>query len=148
MLLVVYLHEFVWANIVAITYTSLILAELINVAFEASAPSAVAGSHARVRQQIARWHRLMIVAEVVTVAMYATSLVVLRSTFDMSFVLTGTFVWKVGGTGGRRPIASLIDALRRPSSSLSAAVCRSMWASGRGGGFRHQRMRKLNCEML
>ena len=78
MLLCVYLREFVFTNIVAITFTSLVLAELINVAFE-----------------IHRWHRLMIGAEIVTVIMYVLSLVSLRSTFDISFVLSAPFFWKV-----------------------------------------------------
>jgi hypothetical protein len=30
----VYMHEFAWDNIVAIAYTALIAAELVNVAFE------------------------------------------------------------------------------------------------------------------
>lgn len=76
--LCVYLLEFVWDNIVALSFTSLILAELINVAFE-----------------IHRWHRLIVASIFASFCLYTISMLVLHDTFNMTFILTATFVWKL-----------------------------------------------------
>jgi phospholipid-translocating ATPase len=77
-LLCVYLLEYVWDNVVAVAFTSLILAELINVAFE-----------------IHRWHRAIVASIAASSTLYVLSMVLLHDTFDMSYILTGTFMWKL-----------------------------------------------------
>ena len=65
-------------NIVAITFSALILSELLNVAFE-----------------IHTWHWLMVISELLTIVVYFVSMVLLRSTFDISFISTIGFWWRV-----------------------------------------------------
>lgn len=65
-------------SIVSITFTSLILTELLNVAFE-----------------ITKWHWLMIIAEVTAVIIYISSLFILKGYFDLTIILSWGFVWKV-----------------------------------------------------
>eukprot|EP00920_Eleutheroschizon_duboscqi_P027077 GHVT01066236.1.p1 GENE.GHVT01066236.1~~GHVT01066236.1.p1 ORF type:complete len:596 (-),score=120.20 GHVT01066236.1:4209-5996(-) len=72
------LFENSYSNIIAITFTSLILAELLNVASE-----------------IHRWHPLMIASEICTVVVYIFSMFILRSYFDVSYIITGVFWGKV-----------------------------------------------------
>ncbi|MBW0472907.1 hypothetical protein O181_012622 [Austropuccinia psidii MF-1] len=74
--LILFENEFI--NIVSISFTSLILTELLMVALE-----------------ITTWHRYMIVAEVVTLMIYFVSMAFLPEYFDFSFVLTVSFLWKV-----------------------------------------------------
>ncbi|KNE99199.1 hypothetical protein PSTG_07507 [Puccinia striiformis f. sp. tritici PST-78] len=78
MILSLILFENEFLNIVSISFTSLILTELLMVALE-----------------ITTWHRYMIVAEVVTLMIYLTSMAFLPEFFDLSFVLTISFLWKV-----------------------------------------------------
>ncbi|ORX48008.1 aminophospholipid-transporting P-type ATPase [Hesseltinella vesiculosa] len=78
MVLSILLFEDEFIHIVSISFTALILNELLMVALE-----------------INTWHRLMIVAEVVTVLIYVASMWLLPTYFDMSFILTTRFVWKV-----------------------------------------------------
>ncbi|WAQ89635.1 hypothetical protein PtA15_11A325 [Puccinia triticina] len=78
MILSLILFENEFLNIVSISFTSLILTELLMVALE-----------------ITTWHRYMIVAEVVTLLIYLTSMAFLPEFFDLSFVLTVSFLWKV-----------------------------------------------------
>ncbi|EFP84901.2 phospholipid-translocating ATPase [Puccinia graminis f. sp. tritici CRL 75-36-700-3] len=78
MILSLILFENEFLNIVSISFTSLILTELLMVALE-----------------ITTWHRYMIVAEVVTLLLYLTSMAFLPEYFDLSFVLTISFLWKV-----------------------------------------------------
>jgi len=78
MLLAIWLFEKSFVNIVAITFTSLVLTELLMVALE-----------------VHTWHRMMIYAEIFTVVMYFASMVILRTYFDISFLATWAFVWKV-----------------------------------------------------
>eukprot|EP01114_Cavostelium_apophysatum_P015341 TRINITY_DN4154_c0_g1_i1.p1 TRINITY_DN4154_c0_g1~~TRINITY_DN4154_c0_g1_i1.p1 ORF type:complete len:1093 (+),score=239.76 TRINITY_DN4154_c0_g1_i1:78-3356(+) len=78
MLVALFLFENSLINIVSITFTALILTELLNVAFE-----------------IHRWNWYMALSEVVTVIIYGVSMVILKTTFDMSFILTWDFVWKL-----------------------------------------------------
>eukprot|EP00128_Syssomonas_multiformis_P016903 Colp12_sorted_trinity150504_noHs@25286 len=65
-------------HVVAITFTSLILTELIMVAFS-----------------IHTWHWIMIVSEIISLIIYLVSMLFLPTYFDLSFVRTWTFVWKV-----------------------------------------------------
>ena len=77
MLLSVLLFDASLYSIVSITYTTLIFAQLLNVAFE-----------------IRRWHWAMVVCEVASLLIYIASLFLLRTYFDITFILTGNFVWK------------------------------------------------------
>ncbi|KIM23917.1 hypothetical protein M408DRAFT_332096 [Serendipita vermifera MAFF 305830] len=76
MSLVLFENEFL--NIVAISFTALIVNELIMVALE-----------------ITTWHVYMIIAEVVTLLLYALSMIFLPQYFDLSFVISVRFAWKV-----------------------------------------------------
>eukprot|EP00698_Gefionella_okellyi_P009663 TRINITY_DN2476_c0_g1_i3.p1 TRINITY_DN2476_c0_g1~~TRINITY_DN2476_c0_g1_i3.p1 ORF type:complete len:1081 (+),score=133.21 TRINITY_DN2476_c0_g1_i3:72-3314(+) len=78
MLLAMVMFEDAFINIVSITFTALILAELFNVGFE-----------------VHKWHWVIVVSELTALLLYVSSLFVLRSYFDITFVLTWTFVWKV-----------------------------------------------------
>ncbi|XP_053402729.1 probable phospholipid-transporting ATPase IIB [Mercenaria mercenaria] len=72
------LFEDEFIHVVAITFTSLILTELLMVALT-----------------IRTWHWAMILAEVFSLAIYIASLVVLRNYFDPMFLKTWNFFWKV-----------------------------------------------------
>eukprot|EP01087_Luapelamoeba_hula_P020418 TRINITY_DN6962_c0_g1_i1.p1 TRINITY_DN6962_c0_g1~~TRINITY_DN6962_c0_g1_i1.p1 ORF type:complete len:1107 (+),score=152.37 TRINITY_DN6962_c0_g1_i1:336-3656(+) len=78
MLLAIFLFESSLINIVAITFTTLILSELLNVAFE-----------------IHKWNRWIVLSEVLTFFLYFASMFVLRSYFDITFIFTWDFMWKV-----------------------------------------------------
>jgi len=65
-------------NIVSITFTALILSELANVAFE-----------------IHTWNRYMVISEVITILVYLISMVLLKTYFDLSFIISLEFLWKV-----------------------------------------------------
>jgi len=79
MLLAIVLFESNLNNIVAITFTALILSELINVAFE-----------------IHKWHRYMVISELVSVAIYLLSMLIPEVTFfEISFITTIDFWWRV-----------------------------------------------------
>eukprot|EP00922_Rhytidocystis_sp_ex-Travisia-forbesii_P071228 GHVS01106318.1.p1 GENE.GHVS01106318.1~~GHVS01106318.1.p1 ORF type:complete len:1183 (+),score=157.01 GHVS01106318.1:323-3550(+) len=72
------LFENSFTSIISITFTSLILSELLNVASE-----------------IQTWHPLMIASQICTVIIYVFSMFILRSYFDITFIMTSTFWWKV-----------------------------------------------------
>ncbi|KAH9993065.1 protein transporter [Russula vinacea] len=78
MIIALVLFENEFLNIVAISFTALILNELIMVALE-----------------ITIWHVYMIISEVVTLGIYAFSMVFLPEYFDLSFVVSVRFGWKV-----------------------------------------------------
>lgn len=94
MILSILLFEDEFIHIVAISFTALICNELLMVALE-----------------INTWHKLMVLAEVITVLVYFGSMWLLPTYFgknkkititiissffiDMSFILTGRFIWKV-----------------------------------------------------
>ncbi|KAI9498324.1 hypothetical protein BDB00DRAFT_867486 [Zychaea mexicana] len=78
MILSIILFEDEFIHIVSISFTALILNELLMVALE-----------------INTWHRVMVIAEIVTVLIYIGSMWLLPTYFDMSFILTTRFVWKV-----------------------------------------------------
>ena len=79
MLLSLLLFESEFLHIVAISYTALVLNELIMVALE-----------------ITTWHSYMILSEIGTAVVYFGSMLVLPEYFDISFVSTPTFAIKVG----------------------------------------------------
>jgi phospholipid-translocating ATPase len=72
------LFEARFLNIVSITFTALLASELVNVAL-----------------QVHRWHRFMIAAEVGSVVVYFVSLLFLPTYFDVTFIFTLGFWWKV-----------------------------------------------------
>eukprot|EP01104_Vermistella_antarctica_P016062 TRINITY_DN53_c0_g3_i1.p1 TRINITY_DN53_c0_g3~~TRINITY_DN53_c0_g3_i1.p1 ORF type:complete len:1335 (-),score=277.74 TRINITY_DN53_c0_g3_i1:1063-5067(-) len=77
MILSIFLFEEALINIVAITFTALILTELLNVCCE-----------------IHRWHWVMVIGIIATLLTYMLSMVLLPTTFDITFLLTWDFVWK------------------------------------------------------
>ncbi|KAI9320159.1 hypothetical protein BX666DRAFT_2018188 [Dichotomocladium elegans] len=78
MVLSIILFENEFIHIVSISFTALIFNELLMVALE-----------------INTWHRIMVISEVVTILLYIASMWLLPTYFDMSFILTTRFVWKV-----------------------------------------------------
>ncbi|CAH8579260.1 unnamed protein product [Dicrocoelium dendriticum] len=72
------LFEDEFIHIVAITFTALLLTELLMVAIT-----------------VRTWHLLMVLAEILSLAIYALSLVVMRQYFDPNFLGTFGFIWKV-----------------------------------------------------
>uniref|UniRef100_A0AAR2JU06 Phospholipid-transporting ATPase n=1 Tax=Pygocentrus nattereri TaxID=42514 RepID=A0AAR2JU06_PYGNA len=74
--LVLFDQEFV--HVVAISFTALILTELLMVALT-----------------VRTWHWLMVVAEFFSLGCYLASLAFLNEYFDLSFITTRTFLWKV-----------------------------------------------------
>ncbi|XP_039695270.1 putative phospholipid-transporting ATPase IIB isoform X1 [Pteropus medius] len=74
--LVLFESEFV--HVVAISFTALILTELLMVALT-----------------IRTWHWLMVLAEFLSLGCYVASLAFLNEYFDVAFITTVTFVWKV-----------------------------------------------------
>ncbi|KAM9055395.1 putative phospholipid-transporting ATPase IIB isoform 1-T2 [Megaptera novaeangliae] len=74
--LVLFESEFV--HVVAISFTALVLTELLMVALT-----------------VRTWHWLMVVAELLSLGCYVASLAFLSKYFDLAFITTVTFVWKV-----------------------------------------------------
>ena len=70
--LIMFEDEFI--HIVAISFTALVLTELIMVALT-----------------IRTWHHIMILAEIFSLALYLLSLVVLKDYFDAEFIKTTDF---------------------------------------------------------
>ncbi|XP_074605691.1 putative phospholipid-transporting ATPase IIA isoform X2 [Brevipalpus obovatus] len=65
-------------HVVAITFTSVILTELLMLAFT-----------------VRTWHWLMVVAELTSLAFYVLTLVIFPQYFDEQFIMTCAFAWKV-----------------------------------------------------
>ncbi|CAG8498992.1 13491_t:CDS:10 [Ambispora leptoticha] len=78
MIMSIVLFEDQFVHIVSISFTSLIINELLMVALE-----------------INTWHPYMIISEILTLAIYCVSMIFLPTYFDLSFILTPTFIWKV-----------------------------------------------------
>lgn len=78
MLLSILLFVGKWVNIVSITFTALILSELLNVSSE-----------------VHNWNEFMIMAEVLSVYLYAYAMLILRSYFDVSFIFSAEFIYKL-----------------------------------------------------
>uniref|UniRef100_A0A4W4EH90 Phospholipid-transporting ATPase n=1 Tax=Electrophorus electricus TaxID=8005 RepID=A0A4W4EH90_ELEEL len=74
--LVLFDQEFV--HVVAISFTALVLTELLMVALT-----------------VRTWHWLMVMAEFLSLGCYLASLAFLNEYFDLSFIATGAFLWKV-----------------------------------------------------
>uniref|UniRef100_A0A8C0VDP6 Phospholipid-transporting ATPase n=1 Tax=Cyanistes caeruleus TaxID=156563 RepID=A0A8C0VDP6_CYACU len=72
------LFESEFVHVVAISFTALILTELLMVALT-----------------IRTWHWLMVVAEFLSLGCYVASLAFLNEYFDVAFITTVTFLWKV-----------------------------------------------------
>ncbi|VDB92250.1 unnamed protein product [Peniophora sp. CBMAI 1063] len=72
------LFETEFLNVVSISFSALIFNELIMVALE-----------------VTIWHRWMIISLVVTACIYAGSMFLLPEYFDLAFVLSTRFLWKV-----------------------------------------------------
>ncbi|XP_075389211.1 putative phospholipid-transporting ATPase IIB isoform X2 [Tenrec ecaudatus] len=72
------LFESEFVHVVAISFTALILTELLMVALT-----------------IRTWHWLMVVAEFLSLGCYLASLAFLNEYFDVAFITTVTFLWKV-----------------------------------------------------
>uniref|UniRef100_S4R9I2 P-type ATPase C-terminal domain-containing protein n=1 Tax=Petromyzon marinus TaxID=7757 RepID=S4R9I2_PETMA len=72
------LFEAEFVHVVAITFTSLILTELLMVALT-----------------VRTWHWLMVLAEFLSLGLYVASLLFLNEYFDTTFITTLTFLWKV-----------------------------------------------------
>lgn len=77
MILSLLLFENEFLNIIAISFTALVLNELIMVALE-----------------ITTWHVYMLLSEIATLFLYCISMAFLPEYFDLSFVLTTRFLWK------------------------------------------------------
>nr|KAJ3417325.1 putative aminophospholipid-translocase [Polyrhizophydium stewartii] len=78
MMLAIWLFEDEFVRVVSISFTALIFNELLMVALE-----------------ITTWHRYMIYSQLGTVAIYVGSMWLLPAYFDVHFIATTTFVWKV-----------------------------------------------------
>jgi len=78
MLLSIFLFDSAMINIVAITFTTLILTELLNVAFE-----------------IHKWNWIIVVSVLSSLLIYFASFIVLRSYFDLNFIFNIEFWWRV-----------------------------------------------------
>lgn len=78
MIMSLLLFENEFLNIVAISFTALVLNELIMVGLE-----------------ITTWHIYMVIAEVVTLFLYVISIAFLPEYFDLEFVVSTRFAWKV-----------------------------------------------------
>ncbi|KAL7717706.1 Phospholipid-transporting ATPase [Entamoeba marina] len=78
MLLTMILFEGNFVHIVSISFTVLILIELLNIGFT-----------------IRRWNWIILICETSSVLMYFLSILILRATFEPSFVFTFDFWWKV-----------------------------------------------------
>ncbi|EEB12761.1 cation-transporting ATPase, putative [Pediculus humanus corporis] len=75
--LILFEDEFI--HIVGISFTALILTELVMVALT-----------------IQTWHRFMVVAEILSLSFYILTLVIFKNYFDAEFIQTLSFMWKVG----------------------------------------------------
>ncbi|KIJ61190.1 hypothetical protein HYDPIDRAFT_138015 [Hydnomerulius pinastri MD-312] len=78
MIMSLVLFETEFLNIVSISFTALIINELIMVALE-----------------ITTWHIYMVISEVVTLFFYVISIAFLPEYFDLEFVVSTRFAWKV-----------------------------------------------------
>ncbi|EDV26080.1 uncharacterized protein TRIADDRAFT_55823 [Trichoplax adhaerens] len=72
------LFESEFAHIVSISFTALILTELLMVALT-----------------IRTWHWVVIVSEIFSLALYFCSMLLLRNYFDLNFITSFNFLWKV-----------------------------------------------------
>jgi len=78
MIVSILLFDSAMINIVAITFTTLILTEIANVAFE-----------------IHKWHWMIVVSEISSLVFYFSSFYFLKSYFDLNFIIDIQFWWRV-----------------------------------------------------
>lgn len=78
MLVALFLFDSSMYNIVSITFTALILTECVNVAMV-----------------IHTWHWIMVACEILTLSIYFLAMVILKSYFDLNFITSWDFIWKV-----------------------------------------------------
>ncbi|KAH9261965.1 hypothetical protein BASA82_000974 [Batrachochytrium salamandrivorans] len=78
MMLAIWLFENEFVRVVSISFTALVFNELLMVALE-----------------ITTWHPYMIYSQLGTIAIYIGSMWLLPTYFDVHFIATTTFVWKV-----------------------------------------------------
>jgi len=78
MLLSLFLFDNNLVNIVSITFTALILTELLNVAF-----------------LVHTWNRWIVISEISTFVIYIISMLILPY-FDILFIFSWDFIWRVG----------------------------------------------------
>lgn len=74
--MLLFTDEFI--HVVAITFTAVILTELLMLALT-----------------VRTWHWLMIVAELISLSCYLLTLIVVPQYFDEQFIQTRDFLWKV-----------------------------------------------------
>ncbi|KAI1295658.1 putative phospholipid-transporting ATPase IIB [Halotydeus destructor] len=74
--MLLFLDEFI--HVVAITFTAVILTELVMLALT-----------------VRTWHWMMVVAELVSLSSYLMTLIILPEYFDEQFIQTQAFLWKV-----------------------------------------------------
>ncbi|ELP84762.1 phospholipid-transporting P-type atpase, putative, partial [Entamoeba invadens IP1] len=87
MILSMVLFETNFVRIVSISFTVLILIELLNIGFT-----------------IRRWNWIIFASETSSVGMYFASVLILRQTFEPAFIFSFAFWWKVG-------VITLVNAL-------------------------------------
>lgn len=78
MLLTILMFDSSLLHVVSITFTALILTELLMVCFE-----------------IQKWHYLMVVAQILSLVFYISSFYLLPTYFDVTFIFTTEFCWRV-----------------------------------------------------
>jgi len=78
MMLAILMFDDSFLHIISITFTSLILTELLMVVFE-----------------VQRWHWIMGAAQVLSVIFYVSSFYLLPTYFDVAFIFTAEFWWRV-----------------------------------------------------
>ncbi|KAI8909700.1 hypothetical protein EDD86DRAFT_190542 [Gorgonomyces haynaldii] len=79
MILAIWLFENEFVRIVSISFTALILNELLMVALE-----------------ITTWHRYMVYAQLFSLGVYIASMWLLPHYFDLKFISSFAFIWKTG----------------------------------------------------
>lgn len=77
MLVSLYVFERELINILSISFTALVVNELIMIALE-----------------VTTWHPYMVMAELASLLLYCISMAFLPEFFDLNFVFTNTFLWK------------------------------------------------------
>jgi phospholipid-translocating ATPase len=85
---------------VAVSFTCLIVTELVTLLFT-----------------ITRWYAIMVASEALSLLVYAASLLFLRKYFDLSFILSTEFAWKVAAITAVATVP--IGALRKASHKLN-----------------------------
>jgi phospholipid-translocating ATPase len=72
-------NDTTFVNIIAITFTALVFTEWLNIVTE-----------------IEKWHWLMGVSELLSIVSYTLSILFLQEYFDIDFIFSFEFLWRVG----------------------------------------------------